>query len=55
VDEISGMKDFLLIQVTTSQCVNPVNTSDLFDKWRKSKHEDRRSNICYRGDISDYS
>ena len=52
VDEISGMKDFLLIQLTTSQCVNPVNTSDSFDKWRRLKHEGRRSDICYREDIS---
>ena len=49
VDEISEMKDFLLIQSTTSQCVNPVSTLDLFDKWKKLKHEEsRRSSICYR-------
>lgn len=42
VDEISEITDFLLIQVITSQCVNPVNTSDLSDKWRKLKHDERK-------------
>ena len=50
------MKGSSLIQMTTSQCVNPVNTSDLFDKWRKLKPEEsKRSRYLFnRGDISGY-
>ena len=52
VDEISEMKDSLLIQLITSQCVNLANTLDLFDKLRKSKREGVGVVIIIIGEIS---